>query len=561
MWKKGQFRFTVAMVLMASMLAGCGGNNAPANNGGTANTGNTGNTAAAGNEGEADNAGNAEAPADNKPVTFTFFDANVGDTFDNPVAQEITKKTGVSLEIQQPTGNPSEKLNLMLASNDLPDIMDIGRGDILEKYIAAGALVPLNDLIDKYGTHIKEMYGDMLKKTRSADGKNYYLANWYGLEQYPVFGFLMRMDVMKELGVGDKVNNGEPFTSDEYVELLKKYKEKYPTSDGKPTVPITFNGENMGAITGSFKGMFGIMPYYQDGGELKTDVKDPRYLDMIKFMNSLYTQGLIDPEWATNKTQQYEQKLASGSYFSTADAFWNLGKPNTILKEAAKDPALKDESQFYPYKVLAPGVDPSKATYGPKSSLGWDGIGISKSNKDPVRAIQFLDFLASEEGQYLMMWGLEGKDWDMKDGKHVPRPETLEGFAKDWDGYSKQTGIRKWTWTIKNGPGSDGTPYDLIGRYQTDPVSALAIKNLADTSFDTAPFDNLGPSGGTPEAIIQQKVNETTSKYFPRMVMAASQDEAVATYEKMLKELETAGVSKLEKIYTDNYNKRMELWK
>ncbi|MFC5652724.1 ABC transporter substrate-binding protein [Paenibacillus solisilvae] len=546
MWKKGQFRFTVAMVLMVSMLAGCGGNSKPAANEGT--------TAASGAEA-------GEESQDSKPVSFTFFDANVGDSFDNPVAKEITKKTNVSLEIQQPTGNPSEKLNLMLASNDLPDVMDIGRGDILEKYIAAGALIPLNDLIDQYGPHIKEMYGDMLKKTRSADGKNYYLANWYGLEQYPVFGFLMRMDVMKELGVGDKVNNGQPFTSDEFVDLLKKYKEKYPTINGKPTVPMTFNGENMGAITGSFKGMYGIMPYYETDGGLKTDVKDPKYLDMIKFMNSLYTQGLIDPEWATNKTQQYEQKLASSSYFATADAFWNLGKPNAILKEAAKDPALKDESQFYPYKVVAPGVDPAKATYGLKSSLGWDGIGISKSNKDPVRAIKFLDFLASEEGQYLMMWGIEGKDWDMKDGKHVPRPETLAGFKKDWAGYAKETGIRKWTWTIKNGPGSDGTPYDLIGRYETDPVSALAIKNLADTSIDTAAYDNLGPSGGTPEAIIQQKVSETISKYFPRMVMAPSQEEAVATYDKMMKELETAGISQLEKIYTDNYNKRLELWK
>ncbi|WP_258171115.1 ABC transporter substrate-binding protein [Paenibacillus sp. R14(2021)] len=559
MWKKGQFRFTVAMVLMATMLAGCGGNNnkPAANDGAGANApaaNEAGNTAG-------DDNGNAGAAEDNKPMTFTFFDKNVGDSFDNPVAKEITKRTNVSLEIQQPTGNPSEKLNLMLASSDLPDILDIGRGDILEKYIAAGALIPLNDLIDKYGTHIKEMYGDMLKKTRSADGKNYYLANWYGLEQYPIFGFLMRMDVMKELGVGDKVNNGQPFSTDEFVDLLKKYKEKYPTVNGKPTVPMTFNGENMGAITGSFKGMFGMMPYYQTDGGLQADVKDPRYLDMIKFMNSLYTQGLIDPEWATNKTQQYEQKLASTNYFATADAFWNLGKPNAILKEAAKDQSLKDESQFYPYKVLAPGVDPSKATYGLKSSLGWDGIGISKSNKDPVRAIKFLDFLASEEGQYLMMWGIEGKDWDMKDGKHVPRPETLAGFKKDWGAYSKETGIRKWTWTIKNGPGSDGTPYDLIGRYETEPVSALAIKNLADTSIDTAPYDNLGPSGGTPEAIIQQKVNETTSKYFPRMVMAASQDEAVATYDKMMKELETAGLTKLEKIYTDNYNKRMELWK
>jgi putative aldouronate transport system substrate-binding protein len=553
--RKGLIQSAVILALLAALIAGCGGKGAGNDSSGEPDAG-----ASASGSGPA--SGGGEAATDLTPITFTFFDKNVGDAFDNPVAKEITRRTGVNLEIQQPTGNPSEKLNLMLASNDLPDLLSISRGDILDKYIAAGALLPLNDLIDKYGPHIKEMYGDILNKTRSDDGKNYYLANWYGLEKYPVFGFLMRMDVMKELGAGDKTNNGEPFTSDEFVALLKAFQEKYPTVNGKKAYAMTFNGaDNLGAVRDTFKGMFGMLPYYETNGELKSDVRDPRYLDMIKFINSLYTQGLIDPEWATNKTQQYEQKLASGTIFATADAFWNLGNPNAALKKNAKDPSKADEAQFYPYKVVAPGVDPAKTTYGPKSSLGWDGIGISRSNKDPVRAIKFLDFLASEEGQYLMMWGIEGVHWDMKDGKHTPRPEVLEGFKKDWAGYSKQTGIRKWTWAIKNGPGSDGTPYDLIGRYETDPVSALAIKNLADSSFDTAPYDNLGPAGGTPEAIMQQKVNETMTKYFPRMVMAPSESEAVALYNKMMDELDAAGLPTLEKIYTENYNKRKELWK
>ncbi|WP_308635735.1 ABC transporter substrate-binding protein [Paenibacillus silvisoli] len=554
MKKNGQVKLLASMGLVLSLLVGCGSNNnAPSTNGNTSS--NTTNSNAA-NEGT-----NEPAPLDNSPITFTFFDKNTGDAFDNPVANKITEQTGVTIEIQQPTGNPSEKLNLMLASNDLPDMLAIGRGDLLDKYIAAGALMPLNDLIDKYGPHIKEMYGDTLNKTRSADGKNYYLANWYGLEQYPVFGFLMRMDIMKELGAGDKATNGEPFTADEFVGLLKAFKDKYPEVNGKPTTAMTFNGDNMGAIMDTFKGMYGIMPYYETNGELKIDMKDPKYLEMLKFMNSLYNDGLIDKEWATNKTQQYEQKLSTGAFFSTADAFWNVGKPNAILKEAAADPSKKEESQFYPYKVVAPGVDASKTTYGPKNSLGWDGIGISKSNKDAVRAIQFLDYLASEEGQYLLMWGVEGVHWDMKDGKHTPRPEVLEGFKKDWGAYSTESGIRKWTWAIKNGPGSDGTPYDLIGRYETDEVSKLAIKNLADTSFDTALYDNLGPSGGTPEAIMQQKVSETKSKYFPRLVMAADEAAVTELYNTMMKEMEAAGLDKLEKIYTENYNKRQELWK
>ncbi len=544
---KKKLLFMVSSMMILALLAGCGSGNAPS---------------AGGNSPAANGGTNGEAPADDKsPITLTLFDQNTGDPFTNPVAKAITEKTGVTVEIQQPTGNPAEKLNLMLASNDLPDIVLMSRGsDIMNKYISSGAVIPLDDLIEKYGPNIKKMYGDTLKKTRSADGKNYYLANWYGLEQYPVFGFLMRMDLMKELGVGDKVNNGEPFTAEEFENLLKAFKEKYPTIDGKETIPMTLNGENMSGVTGTFKGMFGIMPFYEKDGKLQKDIRDPRYLDMMKYMNSLYRQGLLDKEWVTMKTKQYEQKLGAGNIFATADAGWNVGTSNGLLKADAPDPAKAEERQFYQYKVLAPGVGPDQTTYGPKSSLGWDGITISKTNKDPVRTIKFLDFLASEEGQYLMMWGVEGEHWDMKDGKHVPRQEVLDAFKKDWAEASRTTGIRKWTWTIKNGPGSDGTPYDLIGRGMTDPTTDLAIKNLADTSFDTAPYDSLGPAGGTPEAIMETKVNETINEYFLKMALAPSEQEVVTLYDTMMKQVESAGLSKLEEVYNKNYEERMKLW-
>ncbi|MFB9278250.1 ABC transporter substrate-binding protein [Cohnella cellulosilytica] len=529
--------FLVSAALTVALLAGCGSGDKPA-------------------------AGEGAGADELAPIKLTWFDKNVGDPFTNPVAKRITEKTGITVEIQQPTGNPAEKLNLMLASNDLPDVVMLDRGsDIMNKYISSGAVVPLNDLIDQYGPNIAAMYGDTLKKTRSADGKNYYLANWYGLEQYPVFGFLMRMDLMKELGVGDKVNNGEPFTAEEFENLLKQFKEKYPTIDGKVTIPMTLNGENMSDVVGTFKGMFGIMPYYEADGQLKKDIRDPRYLEMMKFMNSLYRQGLLDKEWVTMKSKQYEQKLASGSVFATAAASWNVGNPNALLKADAPNEATKEERQFYQYKVLAPGIGPDQTSYGPKSSLGWDGVAISKTNKDPVRTIKFLDFLASEEGQYLMMWGLEGEHWDTVDGKHVPRQEVLDAFKENWDEASRSTGIRKWTWTIKNGPGSDGTPYDLIGRYASDPTTDLAIKNLADTSFDTAPYDSLGPAGGTPEAIMDTKVNETINEYFLKMALAPSEQDVDSLYAAMMKEVEAAGLSKLEQVYDKNYQERMTLWK
>ena len=76
-------------------------------------------------------------------VVISFFDKNSGvRTFDDPVAKELEARTGVKIDLVSPTGNPAEKLSLMLAGQNYPDIVLMDRGsDIVNQYIEAGALV------------------------------------------------------------------------------------------------------------------------------------------------------------------------------------------------------------------------------------------------------------------------------------------------------------------------------------------------------------------------------------------------------------------------------------
>ncbi|MBW7457129.1 extracellular solute-binding protein, partial [Paenibacillus sepulcri] len=366
--KKKTASILMMLALAGSLLAGCGNSGS---NGGS--NGEAANNANAGSQ----NTGGDTAKI-SEPLTLTFFDKNTGDAFTNEVAKEITKRTGVTVEIQQPTGNPAEKLNLMLASNDLPDIVLLDRGsDIVNKYIAAGAIIPLDDLIKKFGPDVQSQYGDVLKKTRYTDGKNYYLSNWYGMDTDPVLGMNIRKDVLTELAP-DKAEGGQPFTTDEFTQLLKDYKAAHPSVDGKPTIPLTFNAENMGAVLGTFKGMWGLKTYYEDAGKLRFDVEDPKYRELIMYMNDLYRQGLVDRDWAVSKTQTWEQKLSNGIVFSTPGAYWDVGNANNALKKTGGE-----DMQMMAYKVVAPGVDPAKTTFGPRSPLGWDAIAITKNNKHP----------------------------------------------------------------------------------------------------------------------------------------------------------------------------------
>ncbi|SDW99158.1 extracellular solute-binding protein [Paenibacillus sp. CF384] len=542
-------RLILAGVLASIMLLS-------ACNTGNKNAGNNASEGEKSNEAsnETSSAGSNNTPK--KPITLTLFDKNVGDPFTNPVAKEITERTGVTIEIQQPTGNPDEKLNLMLVSGDLPDIALIDRRvATLNKYIAGGALIPLNDLIDKYAPNIKKRYGDVLSKSVYEDGKNYYLNNWYGLDPDPNWAISMRMDVLEEFGYGERAKAGDSFTQQEFLDLLRKFKEKYPSVDGKPSIPMTVNAEQMPAIIGSFKAMYGMKTYYEHDGRLEFIVRDPRYLEMIKYINTLYTEGLLDREWGINKAQNFEQKTASGRVFATGGGIVNEAN-NAFRTQYGKD----TNQLFYAFKVTAPGVDPEKTTYGPRSSLGWDGVGITVANKHPEETIKFLDFLASEEGQYLLMWGKEGMNWTMENGVHVPKQEALDAISKDWAEFSKTTGARKWTWMIRNGLGEDGTPYDLMFRYNRDNVNQHALKSMAGSTWDTALYDDLGPKGGTPDALSEQKIKDIMDNGFSAMVYATSNDEIDGMYIKMIAEIDANSAVKIEDIYSTNYKARMALY-
>ncbi|CAK4870509.1 unnamed protein product [Aphanomyces euteiches] len=491
-----------------------------------------------------------------KPITLTLFDKNVGDPFTNPVALEITERTGVTIQVQQPTGNPDEKLNLMLVSGDLPDIALIDRREAtLNKYIAGGALIPLNDLIAEHAPNIMKQYGDVLSKSVYEDGKNYYLNNWYGLDPDPNWAINMRFDVLEELGYGERALAGDSFTQDEFLDLLRKFKQKYPEVDGKPSIPMTVNADHMPTIIGSFKAMYGMKTYYEHDGRLEFDVRDPHYLEMVKYMNKLYSEGLLDREWGINKVQNFEQKTASGRVFATAGGI--VGAANVEFRKQNGEDTNKI---FYGFKVTAPGVDPNKTTYGPRSSLGWDGVGITTANKHPVETIKFLDFLASEEGQYLLMWGKEGMNWDMENGVHKPKQEALDAISADWAKFSKETGARKWTWMIKNGMGEDGTPHDLMFRYKREKWDQHALKSMAGSTWDTALYDDLGPKGGTPDALSEQKIKDIIDKSFSTMVYAKSQNEIDGMYAKMIAELDSNNAVKIEDIYTAKYMDRMKLY-
>ena len=108
-------------------------------------------------------------------------------------------------------------------------------------------------------------------------------------------------------------------------------------------------------------------------------------------------------------------------------------------------------------------------------ATAW-GVGITTACKDPVRAIKFLDYLCSDEGQVLINWGIEGVNYTLDaDGRRVRSAEEVARAESDVN-YTAETGVGFHTYPFPRS--ARGVLDDTGSSYQLqDKQSAIAEYN------------------------------------------------------------------------------------
>lgn len=488
-----------------------------------------------------------------RPV-LKVFDKNInGAAFDDEVAQAIMEKTGVKIEIVDASNSPNEKLEMMLLKKEYPDIILMEQGEMVNQMIETGVFTPLDGLIDQFGPNIRKMYGEILDQSRYSDGKLYWLANWYGKDTDASAGVLMRKDYLIELVGEERANSTRPFTLSEYTALLEAFQKKHKEINGTKSVPLDIDSDS-GNYDMTMKGIFGMKTYDLDeDGNLHYLPASERYKEAILYLNQLYCKGLICKQWVIDQRSKWESDLKNGLVFSVWESYWDTDEVNAELK-------LKhgEDAQFFCYKVVADDLTPEDTTFNGRNSLGWDAIGITRNCQNKEAAIKVLDFLASEEGQYLMLWGIEGEHWKMVDGKHVPNQAFLARWSKEGQLLESLTGVRRWKWLIKNGLGSDGTPYDLKTKYMSDEHAEFANARFQESDYwDTSLYYGLEPSIQSELGMKWERIKNIYEESYAKIICAGNRKEAELLYENMRMEMELTGLPECETYITKQYKARI----
>lgn len=394
-----------------------------------------------------------------EPVTLTLFSAftlAVDGVQDDPVAKEIQRVTGITMDIFSGAGGNTDVKEILaarIASNDLTDMVEILDLNQRMNVIKAGLVIPLDDLVQKFGPNLTNDPQSALRilyqrKYDSPDGKLYAIKTLGGGGQNP-YGPVEANYI--RWSVYDKIGRPPIKTSDDLLNVLKQMQEASPkTPSGKKVYgmgywfgdsqvwgdwPLSCNFAAGWALPGSTQGYcWGDYSIATDDFVGPTPVTNPDsvFYSFIKFFNKAWRMGLIDPESFTQKYDQYSNNIAEGRYLHL------FFSPAVAAAEAEVQKTIKDDGW-----VVVPPLDGStKMIINLNTSIGTRSWLISKTCKNPERAIQLLDYAASTEGNRLILSGIKGVNYTEVNGKLRFTAEEIEKSKQP--GYSASSGIGKY---------------------------------------------------------------------------------------------------------------------
>ncbi|WP_054956546.1 extracellular solute-binding protein [Paenibacillus dakarensis] len=444
-------------------------------------------------------------------------------------------------------GSAAQKLNTMIASGDLPDVIWGDKGPDVERLREAGLLVPIDEYIEKYPNLKKWLPEEAKNFLKSSDGKLYQFPNWYTSGANGNAGWVVNTKIYNELG------KPKLETTDDLYAYLKMVKEKYPDVIPFET-DLAAEGNGLEQIYSAFKeDNLAYTRYYAvpDGDQMKSIYKDEPFRESVVYAAKLFREGLMTQDAMTQTRDQVDEKLMNGrvAVYATSNPTLYASKADAELRK--KDP---EAGYFMIWPIHKEGLDKNKIYPGTYTTDGWNVALITTAAKDPEAVFEFLDWWTGPEGMALQYFGAPGEFWDgfEEDGE---TPKFTENYAKEKDKlaeFQAFTDPLQWvgnTDYINNVKGKiESTLSDAERNWATYWQYQITWK----TQGNATEFLNLSPLPDTEEGIARQRAKDIWLKVRAQTLYAKSDEEALALLDKAYDDTMAAGFQKT----LDYYSKK-----
>jgi len=530
---------------------------------------------------------------DGGPMVITVYlgdslNKNSSQWSDTEIGKIVEERTGVRVQIEYIVGaNEDEAAGRMIATQQYPDI--IIPHNVGNTFRDAGALLELNDLYLEHCPNIQKNWGNNIERLKDVEtgilwglsSSNY---NSPAMD-YPFSGFWMKHAAVAQNGY-EVIR-----TKDDYFNAIRAYVEANPTVNGQPTIGFSGPAEEWRWVFFT-QGARKIDGWHNTGGFVYDPVtyqatsynRMDGARDYFLFMNELHREGLLDPELLSQTHDEYVAKVASGRVVGFYDEWWQVMDAFALIKQENRADDL-----YIPFSISSESAQTgmNDVYAGIQAMAVQLSICISRDAEDPVAILKFVDYLASDEMQELLMWGVEGVHFQKdENGRRYLTEEQYEERNLDVR-FSDRTGIghsfaraiparldRSAEWEDGSGVTDPNEDRKIRSQIIYNDMEKGVLANMGWSTF----MDGMGemwksPYGyawdiGVPEDddLLQDARSaiflegEHGQNFFQHMIMAGSTEEALAIWDQLQAYLIDGGVEALEEYFTMRVLQRVEEW-
>lgn len=412
--------------------------------------------------------GGEEAGEEGEPYTVTMVLQGTQqpdeERIEGKINEILEKELNAKLDIVVlPWASAKQQLQLMLSGDEKIDCFYSTGGDAAQ-YMRSGQIVDLSELVDEYGTNLKEIFGEEVLHSNAINGFVYGLP--VQIERGSIPAIFMRKDLVEKYQI-DVSQIKEPKDMEKVFEIVKAGEPDMTMlySSSTDDTPMSRLGSSDSLTDG-----FGVLMNQTENTTIENQYASDWYRDTIAMLHDWYEKGYISQDAGTS-TENWRSLFKAGNLFSIFFAY-HPGTPVEFKSSTGYDFEIVP---FRDYPII--------------NSNSYSGTihCIAQNSENPEKTMQVLDYIyGSPEVMNLLNWGEEGVDYVFEDEEHgiIKYPD---GVTADNVGYSFNLGWElpnqfiayKWT-------GSDPDLWEKMEEFNNSGKPSKALGFM----FDSTGFEN-----------------------------------------------------------------------
>ncbi|MBM7541565.1 extracellular solute-binding protein [Amphibacillus cookii] len=339
---------------------------------------------------------------------------------DNEWEQATEELTGKKINMNWvPNVSYEDRMNVTLASNDIPEIMVItGKTPGFLNSAEAGAFWELTDYLDDY--QYLGQYNEDILRNASVNGR--------------VYGIYRERDVMRSTAIIRKdwlehLGLDIPETVDELYDVLHAFTFDDPNNTGADDthgliIPTWYGSLDTLSIWFGAPNVWGV-----EDGTFVPAFETEAYREALDWTKQIVDQGLVNPDFTTLSPDDWNNAMFNGAGGVIIDTYSRAMQVNNLFV----DEAGSDDSDQYYVEITGTLRAPDGEEYGHPTD-GYAGfLAIPKTSvqteEELHEILSFLDVLCSPEGINLLNHGIEGVNYQLDDEGYLVPLETEEAQA------------------------------------------------------------------------------------------------------------------------------------